>query len=100
MFLNKLRSLFRKKDGELELKARIKVLEDLIQSLGQRAWTINIENISIENLRLDKLEFYLEKIDVDDLSGILNVGLNTLTEAEKVATRKPLGAYLTKQIGK
>lgn len=95
MCLTKLRSFFKSKQ-ELELK--LKVLEDLVQRLTERAWTITVENLSIENLHLDKLEFYLDKIDVDQLNGILNVGLNNLTEGthNKYYPRKPLGAYLTK----
>jgi len=103
VFLKKLRSLFKKREQERELKTKIKMLEALVQLLGERAWTINIEHVSIENLRLDKLEFYLDKIDVDNLSGILNVGLNTMTtqdKHEKNSPRKPFGTCPAQDFGK
>jgi hypothetical protein len=39
--------------------------------------TIIIENLYIRKVDLDKLEFKLDGITVEDLSGMLNVGINT-----------------------
>jgi hypothetical protein len=39
--------------------------------------TIIIEHLYVRRVEVDKLQFNLDEISVDDLSGMLNVGINS-----------------------
>ncbi|QNB47089.1 hypothetical protein BR63_12695 [Thermanaerosceptrum fracticalcis] len=57
-----------------KLTALEKSQEDLYRLLAQKSWVI--EKIIIEKMHNDKLEFRLDTIDVKELSGMLNIGVN------------------------
>jgi hypothetical protein len=57
-----------------KLTALEKNQEDLYRLLAQKSWVI--EKIIIEKMHNDKLEFNLDTIDVKELSGMLNIGIN------------------------
>jgi MFS superfamily sulfate permease-like transporter len=63
-----------------DLYAKILELEAEIAELKQKQQnpqTIIIENLNIRKVDVDKFEFKLDGITVEDLSGMLNVGINS-----------------------
>lgn len=69
-------------DGS-ELYAKITELEAEIQELKRQqqnllaARTIIVERLYVRRVDVKELQFKLDKITVDDLSGMLNVGVNS-----------------------
>jgi hypothetical protein len=61
-----------------EIKSKVDHLETLLEQISQRnvVETINIEKLSIENPVVKSLTFRLDKLDVDEVSGALNLGNN------------------------
>lgn len=61
-----------------ELEERIKKIEEAIQqiSLQPIVYNINVEKLVVKDPVLENLTFKLEKIDIKDLSGSLNLGNN------------------------
>lgn len=65
-----------------DLYARIAELETEIRELKQKqqennAPVIIIEKLYVRRVDVEELQFKLDKITVDDLSGMLNVGINS-----------------------
>jgi hypothetical protein len=61
-----------------ELAAQIRYLEKNIQILTSVVrQPIIIENLYIRKIDAEELQFKLESIDVQDLSGMLNIGVNS-----------------------
>lgn len=66
-----------------DLYAKITELEAEILELRQRQserlvpQTIIIEKLYVRRVNVEELQFKLDKITVDDLSGMLNVGINS-----------------------
>ncbi|MDA8333604.1 MAG: hypothetical protein M0Z41_01210 [Peptococcaceae bacterium] len=50
-----------------------KVQQEIIALLTEKAWCI--DKVIIENMRTDKVELNLDRVDVQDLSGMLNIGM-------------------------
>ena len=61
-----------------ELKHKIRKMEQIIQNINSKSpeYHINIEKIMIENPQLDNLTFRLDKLDIKELGGALNMGNN------------------------
>lgn len=75
-----------------ELQEKIAALEAEMEALKQKQQaslapnTIIIEKLYVKKVDVDKLEFKLDGITVDELSGMLNVGINsdgTMKKTEK-----------------
>ncbi len=62
-----------------DLYEKILELESEIAALKkqQAPQTIIIEHLYVRKVDIDKLQFKLDEISVDDLSGMLNVGINS-----------------------
>lgn len=76
-----------------DLCAKIAELENQLQELKQKqqeaaAPTIIIENLYVRRIDVDKLQFKLDEISVDDLSGMLNVGINSDGKMKKEERNK------------
>lgn len=61
-----------------ELEERIKKIEELIQQISRQPveYNINVEKLVVNDPVLEQLTFKLDKIDIKDLSGSLNLGNN------------------------
>ncbi|GMA62801.1 hypothetical protein NZD89_23620 [Alicyclobacillus fastidiosus] len=59
-----------------ELRRTNQLLKSIPEQMANAPGTINIQNLKIEQATLDKLLFQLERIDVKELSGTLNLGNN------------------------
>jgi DNA repair exonuclease SbcCD ATPase subunit len=61
-----------------ELEEKIKKLEDIIDSMSKipPQYYINIEKLVVNDPVLENLTFQLDKLDIKDLSGNLNLGNN------------------------
>ena len=61
-----------------ELRDKIKKMEQTIRYINNNSpeYHINIEKITIENPQLDNLTFRLDKLDIKELGGALNMGNN------------------------
>ncbi len=61
-----------------EIDNRLKKIEEALEKMGGKTpeYHINIEKLGMYNPILKELTFSLDKIDVRDLSGSLNVGNN------------------------
>jgi hypothetical protein len=76
-----------------DLYTRIAELEAEIVELKQKQkehlapQTVIIENLNIRRVDVDKFEFKLDGITVEDLSGMLNVGINTDGKMKKKETK-------------
>lgn len=68
----------RKTDSNDELRLQIEELTKQLESLKSQKveYHFHIEHINIHDPKLEKLEFHLETIDVEELSGALNIGNN------------------------
>lgn len=68
-----------------ELKHKVKKMEQIIQNINNKSpeYHINIEKIMIENPQLDNLTFRLDKLDIKELGGALNMGNNFGIEVVK-----------------
>jgi len=51
-----------------------KALLEVKEKLEDKYWSI--DKVNIEKMHADKVEFNLDKIDVQDLSGMLSIGMN------------------------
>lgn len=73
-----------------ELKHKIKKMEQIIQNIDNKSpeYHINIEKITIENPQLDNLTFRLDKLDIKELGGALNMGNNFGVEVVKEQKHK------------
>lgn len=77
-----------------DLYTKIAELEAEILELKQRQQecsapqTIIIEKLYVRRVNVDELQFKLDKITVDDLSGMLNVGVNTDGKMKKQEKKK------------
>ena len=69
---------FKGTKNKKNIDQRIEKLEKLIEELSEKTFEyhINIEKLDIHNPKLDELTFQLDTIDVEELSGALNVGNN------------------------
>jgi len=67
------------------LTARIDMLYHAIEKIHHRQLveTINIEQLTIESPTVDNLTFRLDKLDIEELSGALNLGNNFGTKVEQ-----------------
>ncbi len=70
----------------VELEARIQEMEKRQQYLAQHP--IIIENLYIRRMYADKLQFKLDEISVEELSGMLNVGINNGGKMKKEERNK------------
>lgn len=70
-------------DRILKLEKRQEELETVLSKKEYR-----VENIVIENMHADKVEFNLDAIDVKELSGMLSIGLNYEGKLVKVYTQE------------
>jgi hypothetical protein len=76
---------YRKSDDSFDLAQKIDNLESKIAQLEKHLQImatlarnpIVIENMYIRRIDADKLQFKLDSIDVKELSGMLNVGVNS-----------------------
>ncbi|GEO24966.1 hypothetical protein AAC03nite_07510 [Alicyclobacillus acidoterrestris] len=59
-----------------ELRRTNQLLRSLPYELAKAPGNVHIQNLKIEQATLDKLLFQLDRIDVKELSGTLNVGNN------------------------
>ncbi|MFB5191339.1 hypothetical protein [Alicyclobacillus fastidiosus] len=59
-----------------ELRRTNQLLKSIPEQMASAPGTVNIQNLKIEQATLDKLLFQLERIDVKELSGTLNLGNN------------------------
>lgn len=59
----------------IELETRIAQLEQYIKQMPPVS-TIIIENLYLHKLCTDELKFVLDNLEVKELSGILNIGVN------------------------
>lgn len=68
----------RKVETNDELRLQIDELKRKIDSLKNQKveYHFHIEKIDIHDPKLEKLEFHLDAIDVEELSGALNIGNN------------------------
>lgn len=59
-----------------ELYKKLKSLEEAVQKLEERSieYNINIEKLDIQ--KLENLTFHLDSLDIEELSGSLNLGNN------------------------
>jgi len=77
-----------------DLSARISELEAEIIELKQKQQegvapqTIIIEKLYVRRVNVDELQFKMDKIAVDDLSGMLNVGINSDGKMKKKEENK------------
>lgn len=82
-------------DIERRLSAMEEKQQEIEQLLAEKYWTI--DKIVIENMYTDKLEFNLDTIDVDELSGMLSIGINSegklvkmgYSDVDKIKEEKP-----------
>jgi hypothetical protein len=78
----------------LDLYAKIAQLEAELLELKQKqqdllaARTVIIEKLYVKRVSVDELQFKLDKIAVDDLSGMLNVGVNSGGKMKKQEKNK------------
>jgi hypothetical protein len=78
----------------LDLHEKIAELEAQILELKQRQQecsvpqTIIIEKLYVRRVDVKELQFKLDKITVDDLSGMLNVGVNSDGKMKKQEKKK------------
>lgn len=68
-----------------ELEERLMRLEELIASMNTRpaVYNITIEKLEVSDPVLENLTFKLESLDVDELSGSLNLGNNFVVRSMK-----------------
>jgi hypothetical protein len=61
-----------------DINKRLKLIEEILKEIKKKPLKchITIEEINLDNLQLENLIFNLEKIDVKELSGALNIGNN------------------------
>ncbi|MGD6857879.1 hypothetical protein ACQCVO_22840 [Bacillus infantis] len=86
-----------KLNGRLaDMEGRLKELEKE-KSSGHNIH-LEINEVNIENFQLDKLSYFLDRIDVKSLSGMMNLGNSFYTPAnkQKVQTGKKENAKGTK----
>ncbi|MGD6878621.1 hypothetical protein [Bacillus infantis] len=86
-----------KLNGRLaDMEGRLKELEKE-KSSGHNIH-LEINEVNIENFQLDKLSYFLDRIDVKSLSGMMNLGNSFYTPAnkQKVQTGKKGNAKGTK----
>lgn len=62
-----------------EIRQTNQLLQAIPDQISKKSGTLAIENLNIKQASLDKLLFQLEKIDVKELSGTLNLGNNFYT---------------------
>lgn len=82
-------------DIERRLSAMEEKQQEIERLLAEKYWTI--DKIVIENMYTDKLEFNLDTIDVDELSGMLSIGINSegklvkmgYSDVDKIKEEKP-----------
>jgi hypothetical protein len=60
------------------LQERLKKIEQTLDELSQKhsAYTVNIDHLHAHNPVLEELTFQLERLDIDTVSGALNLGNN------------------------
>jgi hypothetical protein len=68
-----------------EIDERLKRIEDSIAKLIgiMSQCQITIQQVDIHNPKIDSLSFTLDSLDIDDLSGALNLGNNFGVEVKK-----------------
>lgn len=61
-----------------EMDKKIKKMEDIIEQISSKPleYHINIEKLDIHNPVLENLTFRLDKLDIKELGGALNLGNN------------------------
>lgn len=70
-------TLARDLDNRLqELTARFRHIEEALERLSTKSTQITIENVHIHQPVLEKLEYRLDALDIEHLSGSLNLGNN------------------------
>jgi len=83
--LRKIVGIFKKGKAQPSDENLLRDLQDRISKLEKRQQELEacllkkegyVENIVVERLYADKVEFNLDAIDVKELSGILSIGLN------------------------
>ncbi|GAE37368.1 hypothetical protein JCM9157_4643 [Halalkalibacter akibai JCM 9157] len=69
---------FSRSKKEEQVIQRLEKLEKLIETLSEKEtiYHINVEKIDVHDLKLENLTFSLDKLDIKDLSGALNLGNN------------------------
>lgn len=68
-----------------ELEQKVKKLEEAVEFLNKKvtSYNINIEKLDIHDPVLKELTFSLDKLDVKELSGTLNLGNNFGVKTDK-----------------
>jgi hypothetical protein len=67
-----------------QLADQIKRMEEILERLASQAPQITIETIHIHEPVLEKMEYRLDHLDIDTLSGSLNLGNNFGTKPNSV----------------
>lgn len=62
-----------------EIRHTNQLLQSIPDQIARKSGNVTIENLRIQQATLDKLLFQLDKIDVKELSGTLNLGNNFYT---------------------
>jgi len=105
-FLMKISEKFKRRKNQpfnenmlIDLQARILKLEERQQELEKSLLKkeLSVEKIIIERMHADKVEFNMDAIDVKELSGILNIGLNYEGKLIKVLSKD---SSKTKEVNK
>ncbi|HAQ06299.1 MAG TPA: hypothetical protein DCR24_01710 [Bacillus bacterium] len=74
---------------------------ETIMGTGKQEYHFHIEKVMIETLQLDELSYHLDKIDVKELSGMLNLGnsFSPSVESTKSQSSKPPEKNVKKKKG-
>lgn len=74
-----------------DIKNQLKRVEDLLiqMAVTEKEPPIVIQHMHVDHPKLDQLTFKLDQIDIDEVSGALNIGTNSGIEISKPHAKSP-----------
>lgn len=70
-----------------EIVKMIQMLNEKIDSIQKSDFHFHIEKVTVEHLQLEELAYHLDKIDIKELSGMMNLGNSFSPNLETIKSR-------------
>lgn len=70
-----------------EIVKMIQKLNEKIDSIQKNEFHFNIDKVTVEHLQLEELAYHLDKIDIKELSGMMNLGNSFSPNLESIKSK-------------
>ncbi|MBT2679438.1 hypothetical protein J7E38_10530 [Bacillus sp. ISL-35] len=80
----------------MDNQALVKMIQNLtekIDAMQKNEFHIHIEKVTVDHLQLDELAYHLDKIDIKELSGMMNLGNSFSPNLETVKSQSKSPQY-------